>query len=109
MEKRVYSRLTKYIDKQNIFVKLSIRIQKGYSTCMALSILIDKIKSATDKGEHIIGIVLDFAEAFDTLNHNILLKKLNHYGIRGTVLQWFQSYISSRTQTVRISETNSSL
>ena len=41
------------------------------------------------------------------MNHDILLKKLNHYGIRGTVLQWFQSYLSSRKQTVRISETNS--
>ena len=54
-------------------------------------------------------IFLDFAKAFDTVNHDILFKKLNHYGIRGTVFQWFQSYLSSRKQTVRISETNSDL
>ena len=76
---------------------------------MALTILIDKITSAMDKIEHIIGLFLDFAKAFDTVNHDILLSKLNHYGIRGTVLQWFQSYLSSRKQTVRISETNSEL
>ena len=76
---------------------------------MALTILIDKITSAMDKGEHIVGLCLDFAKAFDTVNHDILLSKLNHYGIRGTVLQWFQSYLSSRKQTVRISETNSEL
>ncbi len=69
---------------------------------MALTILIDKLTSAIHKGEHIIGLFLDFAKAFDTMNHDILLRKLNNYGVRGTVLQWFQSYLSSRKQTVRI-------
>ena len=108
-EKLVYSRLTKYIDKHNILTNYQFGFKKGYSTYMALTILIDKITSAMDKGEHIIGLFLDFAKAFDTVNHDILLCKLNHYGIRGTVLQWFQSYLSSRKQTVRISETNSEL
>ena len=108
-EKLVYSRLTKYIDKHNILSNYQFGFKKGYSTYMALTILIDKITSAMDKGEHIIGLVLDFAKAFDTVNHDILLSKLNHYEIRGTVLQWFQSYLSSRKQTVRISETNSEL
>ena len=71
---------------------------------MALTILIDKITSAIDKKEHI-----DFAKAFDTVNLDILSRKLNHYGIRGPVLQWFQSNLSGRRQTVRINETNSVL
>ena len=58
---------------------------------MALAILIDKITSAIDKKEHVIGLFLDFAKAFDTVNHDILLRKLDHYGIRGIALQWFQS------------------
>ena len=72
-------------------------------------ILIDKITSAIDNGEHIIGLFLDFVKAFDTLNLDILLRTLHHYGIRGPVLQCFQSYLSGRKQTVRISETNSVL
>ena len=42
--------------------------------------------------------VLDFAKAFETVNHDILLRKLNLYEIRGTVLQWFQSYLSGRNK-----------
>ena len=76
---------------------------------MALTILIDKITNAMDQGDRIIGPYLDFAKAFDTVNHDILLRKLIHYKIRGTVLQLFQSYLSSRKQTVRISETNYSI
>ena len=51
---------------------------------MALTILIDKIISAMDKKEHVIGLFLDFAKAFDTVNHDILLRKLDHYGIRNS-------------------------
>ena len=54
--------------------------------------------SAYEKGEKTIGLFLDFLKAFDTVNHNILFKKLEHYGIRGIVLKWFQNYLSYRTQ-----------
>ena len=90
--------LTKYIVKQ-YFVKLPVWIFLFYFTYMVLTIPINKTTSAMDKREHIIGLILDFAKAFDTVNHDILLKKLNHYGIRGIVLQWFQSYLSGRQQS----------
>ena len=61
---------------------------------MALTILTDKISCAMDKREHIIGLFLDLAKAFDTVNHDILLKKIDHYGIKGIVLQLSQSYLS---------------
>ena len=81
-------------------------LKKGYSSYMALTKLIDKIARAMDKGEHIMWLLLDFAEAFDTVNHKMILRKLNHFEIRGTVLQWFQSNLSSRKQTVWLGETN---
>ena len=50
-----------------------------------------------------------FAKAFDTVNHQILLKKLHYYGIRGHAIKWFESYLSKRKQCVSIGNTNSEI
>ena len=64
-----------------------------------------KIVNALDKGNYACTVFLDFAKAFDTVNHKILISKLENYGIRGTVKQWFESYLSNRKQTVKIGNT----
>ena len=56
-----------------------------------------------------IGVFIDLKKAFDTINHNILLEKLDHYGIRGITNQWLKSYLTNRQQYVRYNETDSSL
>ena len=61
---------------------------------MALLDLVDKLSSSIDNNEITVGILIDLAKAFDTVNHNILLSKLYHYGIRGTAYNWFKSYLS---------------
>ena len=63
--------------------------------------LITKISKAIDDKEYTMGVFLDLSKAFDTVNHNILLYKLEHFGIRGVVLEWFKNYLSNRKQIVK--------
>ena len=67
---------------------------------MALIILIDKITSALDNGDFTIAVLIDFRKAFDTVDHEILLNKLYHYGIRGVAHDWMKSYLTNRPQQV---------
>ena len=64
--------------------------------------LVEKIASALDNHLHTIGIYLDYSKAFDTVNHDILLHKLYYYGIRGSALEWFKSYLRNRQQFVQL-------
>ena len=68
----------------------------------------DKITKSLENGEFVVGVLLDFSRAFDTVNHDILLQKLHHYGIRGSAIKWFQSYLSDRNQYVTYNGTESS-
>ena len=68
----------------------------------------DQIKEACDRGLYACGIYLDLKKAFDTVNHKILLSKLNHYGICGIANDWFKSFLANRTQYTNINGSNSS-
>ena len=74
---------------------------------MALITLIDKLSSALDEGSKVVGIFLDFSKAFDTIDHGILLLKLEHYGVRGPALDWFVNYLNNRYQYVMYNVTKS--
>ena len=76
--------------------------EKNNSTVYALAQITEMIKVSIDKGKFGCGIFIDLRKAFDTVNHKILLMKLEHYAIRDNVLNWFQSYLSNRKQYVSI-------
>jgi len=75
---------------------------------MALMQITDEISNSMDMNKITIGVFLDLAKAFDTVDHGILLAKLNHYGIRGVPLKWFQSYLANRQQYVVMDGVSSS-
>jgi hypothetical protein len=93
-----YSRLLTFINSQNILFKSQFGFRENNSTFMAIINLLDSIIEALDNGKMAIGIFIDFSKAFDTVNHNILISKLEHYGIRGVATNWITSYLDKREQ-----------
>jgi retron-type reverse transcriptase len=97
-EKILYTRLLKILKEQNILYISQFGFRENNSTYMAIISLLDKIIEALDSGRVAIGIFIDFSKAFDTVNHSILLDKMEHYGIRGTAKGRVASYLRDRQQ-----------
>ena len=74
-----------------------------------LSNITENIRKALDDGNIGCGVLVDLQKAFDTINHQILLAKLNHYGVRGVSNDWFKAYLSNRNQYVSINGYESGL
>ena len=102
----MYKRVLKYLDKHNMFFQSQYGFRKKHSTNLATIELMTKILQAIDNNEYTIGVFLDLAKAFDTVNHDILLTKLEHYGIRGIALEWFKNYLTNRKQIVKYKQKN---
>ena len=99
-ERIMYNRLYNYLKKYNILSESQFGFREGHSTYMALLVLLENIVNTLEKGHSAVGLFLDFKKAFDTVDHDLLLQKMNIYGIRGNVLNWFSSYLRNRKQTV---------
>ena len=109
LEKLVYARTVVFLNSHSVLVPTQYGFRPKFSTIHAV---LDIITSCYDNMaiNMYTGFgLLDLAKAFDTVNHNILLKKLDHYGIRGIVNDFFRSYLTNRRQIVSISNSNSSL
>ena len=102
LEKLMYKRLYTFLDYNNIICDLQFGFRQQCSTSHALINITENIRTALDNGNIGCGVFVDLRKAFDTVDHQILLAKLNHYGIRGVPNYWFKSYLSNHKQYVPI-------
>ena len=101
-EKLVYTRMISFINTHNLLYNAQYGFRKSHSTQHAILDIVNSIQSNMDKGHFSCGIFIDLKKAFDTVNHDVLLNKLQHYGFRGTISDWFSSYLTNRKQTTDI-------
>ena len=107
IERLVYNRLYKFITKHNLLYSNQYGFRSNHSTYMAAISLIDKISQGIDNKLTTAGIFIDLSKAFDTIDHNILMKKLFAYGVRGVAFDWFQNYLLDRCNYVQFNHSAS--
>ena len=108
-EKCMYSRLYSFLTKFQVLFRRQFGFRNKHSTNHALISLVDLIKKYLDNNYFVCGVFIDLQKAFDTVNHDILLSKLAHYGIRGLANDWLSSFLKNRKQFVFLEGTSSSL
>ena len=103
-EKFVYKRVCSFLEKNNLIFKRQFGFRSGCSSNHAIVNLVESIKKY-----NVCSVFIDLEKAFDTVDHQMLLKKVDHYGIRGLAHNWFQSYLFYRQQFIFISGSSSEL
>jgi len=107
-EKVYYNRILQFLKKHNVPYNYQFDFPENHSTYLAIIELVDHVVTAMENGDFILRVFLDFSKAFDIINHEILLSKLWHYGIRGKSHDWVTSYLSGRKQYVTYNGSQSS-
>ena len=99
-ERIIQKRILGFFKKQGSIYCAQYGFRRGHSTYMAVLDMVENIRKAWENGEHCLGIFIDFKKAFDTVDHQILLGKMEHLGIRGVPLELIRSYLTNRKQYV---------
>ena len=108
IERLIYNKLFEFLVRYQILFESQYGFRSGRNTSHATLDFIHSIEEAIESNQYAIGVFCDLSKAFDTLNHEILLKKLEHYGIRGKANNWFRSYLKDRKQYVELNNKKSS-
>ena len=107
LEKIVRDRVMQHLKRIKILNKCQFGFRNNHSTNHAIINLAEITLDGLERGLKLGTVYLDVAKAFDTVNHRYLLRKLEHYGFRGSTLMWMESYLTNRTQYVNIRKHNS--
>ena len=92
----------KYLTTEKLLYSKQFGFQTGLSTEHAIFKLVDEIYESFEKDHYTLGVFIDLLKAFDTVDHTILIKKLEMYGIKGINLASFRSYLTNRIQYISI-------
>ena len=103
-EKLMKKYLLQFLDSKNILHPNQFGFRRALSTFDALRTFSEEIYASLDKKHSLLSIFIDFTKAFDTVKHDILIRKLNFYGIRGLINDWFNDYLSNRSQSTKFCE-----
>lgn len=106
-EKIVHKQLYNYLHANNVLFSNQFGFRPGKSTSNAIIHFLQYVYRGLDSDSYVFSMFLDFKKAFDCIDHEILLSKLFHYGIRGIPHAWFRSYLSNRKQYVSVNKSNS--
>ena len=101
LEKVVYKRTVKFLDKNCIIYNSQYGFREKHSCIDAVMELTTEILKSKENNLHTASVFLDLSKAFDTLDPKILIKKLEKYGFRGVVRNWFESYLTNRQLRVK--------
>ena len=104
LEKLMAKRLLSFLENSNFFYKNQFGFIKGRNVNHAVIKTVNYITEALNKDQFVAGIFLDVGRAFDTVNHDILIAKMEKAGIRGTANSWFKSFLTGRKQKVKIGD-----
>ena len=107
LEEIVHHRLYKFLDMQDILYSNQFGFRPKHSTIHAVTNFVAYVQNSIEQKNPTVSVLLDLSKAFDTIDHKILLAKLNNYGVRGIALEWFRSYLTGRSQYVSYKDTNS--
>ena len=99
-EKLINKRIYEFLETHNIIYNCQFGFRQKHSTIHAVQTAVTSVIKSVNVSNQIMGIFIDFSKVFDTIKHDILLKKLNHYGIRGIALELINSYLCNRKQYV---------
>ena len=102
IEKLIHLRLGLFLETRNCYYLFQFGFRLNFSTNNALMSIAENIQTQLDDGKYSAGVFVDLKKAFDTIDHNILLKKLDYYGVRGIANEWFASYLKNRKQFVSV-------
>jgi len=109
LEKIVANKLFAFLEENEILCKNQFGFRTAHSTVHPMMLLLNKLTSALNEKKHSLIIFCDLKKAFDTCDHEILLKKMYNIGIRNNELLWFKNYLKDRRQYVVINDIPSSL
>ena len=107
IEKHAFKYLHSYVERNGILDDCQYGFRHGRGTNQAILRHVNYIYDKLDENQLVFSMYMDFRKAFDSVDHKILLDKLNFYGVRGIPFLWFKSYLGDRKQFVNVNGVNS--